>query len=203
MHNWPIHSLKEFYNNRYDKHGNDIKSVGWGSVESQKLRFKILSEIADLSSAKICDVGCGFGDLYPYLNKRFKNIKYVGIDISEKLIRQGQTCYPDVHFFLEDILQSKREKEFDYVLASGMLSYRMNNHLEYVEAMLTGMLKMAKRGVAVNFLSSYVDYRLDKNFHFAPEEAFALGKRLARYVTIRHDYPLYEFTLYLYHEARS
>lgn len=203
MYNWPINSLKDFYNNRYDEYGNDLKSVGWGSMKSQKLRFKVLSEIADLNGAKICDVGCGFGDLYPYLNKRFKNIKYIGIDISEKLICQAQARYPGVHFLMEDILQSKREREFDYVFASGTLSYKMKKHLEYVEAMLTAMLKMAKKGVAVNFLSSYVDYRLDKNFHFAPKEALTMGKGLARYVTIRHDYPLYEFTMYLYHSKHQ
>jgi hypothetical protein len=61
------------------------------------------------------------------------------------------------------------------------------------------MMAMSSKGVAVNFLSSYVDYELDRNFHFAPEKAFSLAKKLTRFVTLRHDYPLYEFTLYLYH----
>ncbi|MBF0522448.1 MAG: class I SAM-dependent methyltransferase [Candidatus Omnitrophica bacterium] len=198
-----LNKLKKFYNERYDQYGHHIKSVGWGSVESQELRFKVLSQIADLSGKRICDVGCGLGDLYPYLKKCFKNVDYMGIDISEKLIERARECFPKVQFEIRDILDGTFKKKFDFVLASGTLSYKMKNHKVFVEAMLKAMMRMSNKGVAVNFLSSYVDYKLEKNFHFSPEEALALGKTLTPYVTIRHDYPLYEFTMYLYHAPQK
>lgn len=193
--------LLDLYENRYDKFGYDIKTVGWGNIESQRVRFKILSDIADLSGCSICDLGCGFGDLYSYLIERFKNVDYLGIDLSEKLIHEARIRYPEAFFKVNDILKSPLKKRFDYVLSSGALSFKVDNHEKYVKRMLEAMMTISRKGVAVNFLSSYVDYKVAKNFHFSPEKAFKLGYKLTRFITIRHDYPLYEFTMYLYHQA--
>ena len=190
----------DFYDKRYEEFGYHVKSVGWGDKESQELRFKILSEISDLSGCSICDVGCGFGDLYPYLLNNFGKIDYLGIDISKKIIVEAKERYPLAVFEVNDILENPARRKVDYVLSSGALSFKTQNHEQYVQRMLEAMMEMCEKGVAVNFLSGYVDYKLDKNFHFLPENALTLGKKITRYVTIRHDYPLYEFTLYLYHK---
>ncbi len=190
--------LIKFYGERYDQYGNNVKSVGWGDKESQALRFKILSEIGDLSNSSICDFGCGFGDLYDFLVKKFSNIHYTGIDISPKLIEEAKRQHPDLTFILGDILINPPVRTYDYILASGTLSFKMENHEAYVYDNLKALFEICEKGVAVNFLSSYVDYQLDKNFHFSPEDAFKMGRNLTRFVSVRHDYPLYEFTLYLY-----
>ena len=193
--------LLELYEGRYARFGYDVKTIGWRDTESQHLRFDILAGIADLSGCSICDLGCGFGDLYPYLLKRFKKIDYLGIDLSEKLIEEAERRYPKAVFRTSDILKSPPKKRVDYVLSSGALSFRIKNHEKYVKKMLEAMMKMSRKGVAVNFLSDRVDYRLKKNFHYSPEMAFKAGHELTRFVTIRHDYPLYEFTMYLYHSG--
>lgn len=191
--------LVSLYENRFDQFGYNVHTVGWGDNESQNLRFKILSEIDNLNGKTICDLGCGFGDLYKYLTERFVDIEYVGIDIAGKLICEAKKQYPSVAFQVRDILITPFEHKFDYFLSSGALSFKTENHKQYVETMLTAMMDSTTKGIAVNFLSSYVDYQLDKNFHFSPEEAFSMARKLSRFVTIRHDYPLYEFTVYIYH----
>ena len=45
----------------------------------------------------------------------------------------------------------------DYVLSSGALSFKVQSHEDYVQKMLEAMMSISTRGVAVNFLSSYVD----------------------------------------------
>ena len=190
----------ELYESRYDTFGYDVKSVGWGNIESQDLRFRILSEIADISSSSVCDLGCGFGDLYPYLRKHFDRVEYFGIDISGKLINEAKKRYPQANVEVRDILHNPPQRKYDYVFSSGTLSFKLPNHKKYIEKMLRAMMAMSSKGVSVNFLSSYVDYQLEKNFHFAPEEALRLAKKITKFVTLRHDYPLYEFTLYLYHD---
>jgi len=195
--------LIHFYDSRYEEFGYDVKSVGWGDRASQELRFRVLSDIADLSGSSVCDLGCGFGDLYPYLMKRFGRIAYTGIDISRKLIEEATRRHPEVSFEARDILENPAEQKYDYVLASGALSFKVQNHEQYVRNMLTAMMAMSTKGVAVNFLSSYVDYSLDKNFHFSPEHAFTLGRSLTPFLSLRHDYPLYEFTMYLFHTPLS
>jgi len=52
--------------------------------------------------------------------------------------------------------------------------------------------------MAVNMLSTYVDYR-DKTLSYVkPEMAFGLAKTMTPRVVLRYDYMPYEFTLYLY-----
>jgi len=195
--------LEDFYDQRYDQFGYDVRSVGWGNKESQRLRFQILSDIADLTGTHVCDLGCGFGDLYPFLVHRFVSLTYRGIDLSAKLVEEARQRYPDVLFEKRNILERPLLEKVDYVLASGALSFKMPNHERYVEQMLAAMMSMSRRGVGVNFLSTYVDYQLEKNFHWSPEQALSCGRRLTRYVTIRHDYPLYEFTMYLFHQPSA
>lgn len=195
--------LLELYEGRYEQFGYDVRTVGWKDTETQRLRFKVLSDIADLSGCSVCDLGCGFGDLYPDLTEKFKNIKYIGIDLSEKFIGEAKRRYPDAVFEVRDILQNPFKEKVDYVLSSGALSFKIKGHENHVWRMLEAMMKMGSKGVAVNFLSSYVDYTLEKNFHFSPEKAFKMGIKLTPFVTIRHDYPLHEFTMYLYHKTRN
>ena len=58
-----------FYFNNYQQFGYSVKSLGWGSTESQEKRFKALSEVGIDNGDRVLDVGCGFGDLYFYLKK--------------------------------------------------------------------------------------------------------------------------------------
>jgi hypothetical protein len=69
--------------------------------------------------------------------------------------------------------------------------------------MLGKMFALASKGVAVNFLSSYVNYEHERNFHYSPEEIFRMARRFTKWVKLRHDYPLWEFTLYMYREAQA
>ena len=193
-------ALIQLYESRYVDLGYDVKALGWGSLESQLLRFKVLGEIANLSGTSVCDIGCGFGDFYPYLIQTFGEVNYTGVDIGGKLIEEAYCQHPDAKFTVCDILQTPLNQTFDYTFCSGALNYKIADNLSYIEKMLEKMFSFSVRGVAVNFLSSYVDFENKKNFHLPPEIAFKIGRKLSRYVTIRHDYPLYEYTLYIYHE---
>jgi 2-polyprenyl-3-methyl-5-hydroxy-6-metoxy-1,4-benzoquinol methylase len=198
-------SVIEFYESRYNELGYNVKAVGWGSRESQELRFQILSEIGNLSNVSVCDIGCGFGDLFPFLQKRILGINYTGYDITPKLITEAKNRYQGdcVNFEVRDILTDIPKKKFDFVVCSGALSYKTEDHVSFVEKMLQAMFAISNKGIAVNFLSTLVDYQLDKNFHFSPTVAFEMATKLSRKIAIRHDYPLYEFTLYIYNNNHS
>jgi len=191
------------YEDRYNKYGYDIRTLGWGSFESQQLRFKILTEIGDLRGRYVCDLGCGFGDLFPFLDEHFKGVRYHGIDISQKLVYEAKIRYPKASFEVLDIMEKSPIEKFDYILSSGAMNLKIEENEKYICGMMSRMMEFAKIGISLNFLSTYVDYMQKDIFHFAPEKAFSLGKKITRFVTLRHDYPLYEFTLYLYHESKQ
>jgi len=46
-------------------------------------------------------------------------------------------------------------------------------------------------------LSKYVDFELDKNQHYFPEDIFRETKKYCKKINLINDYPLYEFTIQL------
>ena len=74
---------EKFYTSAIDMHGTSPKGVNWASRENQIVRFDTILELLpqNISSFSIADAGCGFGDLYTYMNKKKKTPKkYIGID---------------------------------------------------------------------------------------------------------------------------
>lgn len=191
-------TLVKLYADRVAELGYDVRSLGWKSVEDQVLRFKVLADIGDLSNDLVCDVGCGFGDLLPYLQERFGQLRYLGVDITEELLEVARARKPDVRFMLADILADAYAEPADWYLLSGALNFKLIDNLAFTERMLAKMLSLSSKGVAANFLSTYVNYQHPRNYHHDPADVLRIAKRLTSRVALRHDYPLWEFTIYLY-----
>lgn len=189
------------YSQRYKEFGYHCKTVGWGDRKSQRQRFHVLSEIEDLSGSEIIDVGCGFGDFFRYLSNRFSNINYTGIDIVKEFVEEGKRRYPETQFLVQDILEPDFNMEGDFYFLSGTLNVKLEDNLNYTKEMIEKMFRLSRKALGLNFLSKYVDYELDKDFHHSPEGIFSFGREQTKFVTLRHDYPLWEFTVYLYKEG--
>jgi SAM-dependent methyltransferase len=189
--------LKTLYETRYAELGRDVRTLGWKNSADQRLRFQLLCDIGDLRGQSVCDVGCGFGDLIPYLEERFGGFRYTGIDITPSLVDEASRQYPAHRFFCADILEDRFAEEHDYFLLSGALNYRVMDNWKLTTEMLALMFRLARRGVAVNFLTSYVNFQQQHNYHHQPEEIFRFARTLTPWVAIRHDYRLWEFTLHL------
>ena len=57
------------------------------------------------------------------------------------------------------------------------------------------MYKMAKKGIAFNFLTKKADFYDPKMFYESVEDIFDFClKKISRHVYIDHSYPLYEFS---------
>jgi SAM-dependent methyltransferase len=197
------HALIQLYEDRFAVMGYDMRTIGWKGREDQQLRFDILCDVGDLSGKRVCDIGCGFGDLYDYLSRRFAGVRYTGIDLVPSLIEKARELHPSADFRAFDILEHALGERFDYFLLSGALNYRVEDNMTLTRDMLAAMFELADEGVAVNFLTSYVNYEHPRNFHHSPEAVFSLARSMTRWVTIRHDYPLWEFTLFMYKNPRG
>lgn len=186
------------YEERFARLGEDVRTLGWASREDQRLRFDVLCSVADLSGRSVCDVGCGFGDLADYLEERFTGTTYTGVDIAPSLIARARQRRPTRAFLCQDILAPDFDTRADFFVSSGALSYRISDNMSFARTMMRRMYDLCERGVAVNFLTKYVNFEREHNFHYSPEELFAFSKTLTRWVRLVHDYPLWEFTLHLY-----
>ncbi|MFC1963390.1 class I SAM-dependent methyltransferase [Chloroflexota bacterium] len=186
------------YEERLLKYGVSTKTIGWRDKEQQYRRFDILSEIGNLNSCSILDIGCSFGDFYEFLKLRGLNVKYTGYDISSKLLEVAKKRYPEATFEVSDILEQSTKKIFDYVVSSGVFNARLSDNEEFLKAMITRCFELCISGVAINMTSNYVDYHDEGLYYYSPEKVFTFCKTLTKRITLRHDYMPYEFTVYLY-----
>ena len=187
----------ESYNVSLEKYGYDPRSLQW-SKDRQSIRFGVLSEIGNLINCSILDVGCGFGDLYGFLIKKGLNIKYTGYDINPNLIKVARGIYPDIHFEVKDIEEEDIDERFDWVFASGVFNKKISDSKLWMQNMLIEMFKLSNKGVATDFISSYVDFEDKGSYYVRPEEIFSFSKTLSRRVVLRHDYMPFEFCAYIY-----
>jgi 2-polyprenyl-3-methyl-5-hydroxy-6-metoxy-1,4-benzoquinol methylase len=72
---------------------------------------------------RVLDVGCGNGRLLKILAEA--NVKYVGVDQSESLIKICQEKYPEYKFAVQDILNlgALADFDFDYVFCIAVLHH--------------------------------------------------------------------------------
>jgi SAM-dependent methyltransferase len=185
------------YNERYKKFGRDIRTVGWSNSRDQILRFDILFRGLDPRGMTILDVGCGLGDLVPYLERRTGgDFKYIGIDVAGELIKDAHSVYggANCEFKVGDIF-SNNLPQVDISVLSGALSFKRDGIENYARNTLRQMVKQSRVVASLNFLTSYVDFEAEHNQHYRPDKVFSWAKESSKRVNLFHDYPLYEFTI--------
>lgn len=195
-------SLINFYDRNVRKYKKDsIKSVAWGSKESQEKRFEVLSQIADLEGRTMLDVGCGLGDFYGWLRDRYRNVHYVGIDITPSMIEIALNNYPGIKFKVQNILELKHVKpSYDYVFASGIFNRRISRHKYFVMDTIARMSALSRRGIGFNIMSTKADYKEKREYYVDPDKILNFCLTLSRKVVLRHDYMPHDFTVYIYRE---
>jgi len=203
--NSSLKRITNFYESRFKLHGVNPMSLGWGDKLSQIKRFEILCQFLNLNEKSILDVGCGFGDLYPFLRNNISdNFSYYGIDIYNRFIEIAKEKFPEGNFICSDFLKYSFDKKFDVVFLSGALNIKVdddeNIHERFIYSTIEWMYKISSLGIAFNLTSSYTEdkYRNQDTYYSKPEEMFSFCKTICKNVVLRHDYMPNDFTCYLY-----
>ena len=181
---------REYYETKLSAHGPTPAGVDWNSRESQELRFSQLAYLwQNEPDASLLDYGCGYGG------------RYLGFDVSDSMAGAARAHLAD----LPDCRVTSRRAELqaaDYAVASGVFNVKQDATSEawmtYVWDTIGDLAALGARGFAFNALTSYsdADKRRPDLYYADPLEAFDRCKRTySRFVTLLHDYPLYEFTL--------
>lgn len=193
--------IQERYKDRLLQYGPGIKALASGTEERRAIRFDILTEIGIKEGASVLDIGCGLADYYAHLSQKGINVLYTGIDIVPELVQAARAVYPNLDLQVRDLQENPfPESSFDYVVCSQVFNLHFGDgkNDDLVRDMLRIMFRTARHGVAVDLLTSYVDFKQEQLHYYQPEEIFSYAKQLTRRVTLRHDYPLFEFCIYLH-----
>lgn len=149
-------TIIHYHRHRIAEHeGGTVQALGYRNEDSQQKRFAALAAVGTMDGCSVLDVGCGHGDLKGYLDTRFCNFRYVGIDQMAEFIAQARERHghrPSCYFCVADAADAELP-EADYVLASGMLAYRSED-ARHAFAMIEKMYRAAGRALAFNMLDA-------------------------------------------------
>ena len=97
----------------------------------------------------VLDVGCGAG-VYPIIKKEmFRDLEYVGIDISPTCIEYCKN-HSEFNFLVEDFTKMSVDKKYDLIFSHAVI-----DHVYDIEAFLLNLVKSCKKFV---YVSSYRGY---------------------------------------------
>lgn len=197
-----LQDISDYYTSSLLKYGTTPRGVDWNGEASQVLRFKQLIRMIEANRPfSIIDFGCGYGATYPFLKEVFTDFRYCGFDISLKMIEAARKLHQE-NVSCEWTHRGDALSKCDYVIASGIFNVRLDYaddvwHGHVVNA-LSSLNELSIKGFSFNMLTTFSDpeYRRPDLYYADPAFYFRYCKdHFSRFVTLYHDYPLYEFTL--------
>jgi SAM-dependent methyltransferase len=193
---------RDYYEARLRAHGATPAGMDWNSQASQELRFRQLGRLwEDDPEATVLDYGCGYAAMASYLRARGHRGAYLGFDVSPEMVAAAQdhvAALPGCRV----TAQRSELTPVDYAVASGVVNVKQQagdaEWAAYVRGTIADLAALGTRGFAFNALTLYSDVEKRRpDLHYAdPLEHFDHCKRTySRFVSLLHDYPLYEFTI--------
>jgi hypothetical protein len=192
----------------YEQHKGTPMAVSSESAAHKRLRFGRIADImANDDGFTVHDVGMGVADMYPFLQERYpdKRFTYSGTEILKEYVDASRERFPDLAFHHRDIAESPGEDRYDYVVMSGVFHQRRESGIRQWEAFAQQIIRnsfaMCRKGVAFNFISPFVDfYQTQVYYANLPKLINFINDDLSRFFEVRHNYALFEFTVFVYRE---
>jgi hypothetical protein len=189
--------------------GDTYQGVGWTKKKGYAdLRYQVMLEGIRPEwgiPIELLDFGCGASHLYEYiLDHGYTSIGYSGLDLSPRFLEVSRRKHPHVPYLEVDLLDPDASiPRFDYIVMNGLFNYKGDLDQEemwtYCLRLLQRAFAFARRGLAFNVMSKYVDWERSDLFHVPLDPLCEfIASRMSRHFTVRHDYGLYEYTVYVY-----
>lgn len=194
-------NIKKIYQEKFKKHGVDPRTLLWKGKGAAHQRFRQFWAEIDFSGKSVLDVGCGFGEFAKFLDKRYQNITYTGVDIVPEFIEEAKKTFPHHTFYTRDFFNEPLDETFDVVLASGVLNSNVANNMEYRKKAIKAMFAHTKKVLAFNMLGSHPQPQNDKDsnvWYSDSVEVLEYCMSLTRRVILRHHYHPKDFTIFMY-----
>ena len=196
------------YESCLERYGDTYLGVDWPDEQDAQLRYKVMLEVireAKSNPVSLLDFGCGTSHLYEYLQKHnYLQVTYAGLDISPKYIQIAKSKFPTIAYYCLDIMaDDSKVPETDYVVLNGVFTEKRGLTFEemwvYFQQVITKVFAKTRLGIAFNVMSKQVDWEREDLFHLPMDLLAAFLKRdISRHFVFRHEYGLYEYTVYLY-----
>lgn len=143
------------YKKTFHKSGESPKALQWQDYRSAAIRYRQLLQDVDVEGRSILDIGCGMGDLLPYIYAKSDNFNYLGVDVIEKFIEVAKKRYLGHDFRVLNPFTKDLEQTFDVVVACGALNAPKTGWLENRQQKIKRLYELANQAVAFNMAGSF------------------------------------------------
>lgn len=193
--------VKKLYISAYSQHGKSSKSLMMPKGRHFE-RFKILTSKLEGNNFSVLDFGCGFGHLYRYLQERYENFSYTGVDIVSEFVAENEKSFPEARFETISSYEDIKE-DYDYVLIAGTFNMKYledeAENKKLIQKYLTHLYKRSNRMLCVDFMTDNVDYRQPGAFHQNPMELYQfVTQNLSKRVILNQSVFPYEFSMLIF-----
>lgn len=203
MHIKQIEKVNNYYNELLEKHGQTPGSLGCPKGR-QNTRFKNIDKIF-FPGCTILDYGCGFSDLYNYLNLNFsgQEFTYTGCDIVPNFLKISKELYPDIRLIDSGI--DKITNQYDITVAFGVFNFLytkdQNEHFNIVKEKLCEIFSYTNKCLLIDFQTQFVDFKQADSYHQDIDSLIKfVVQKLSRRFEIIHSYLPYEYSIIIYKE---
>lgn len=194
-------SSKINYQKTFRKYGVGPRALRWHSKKAATQRYEQIVADIDFEGKSILDVGCGFGDIIPYISAKAKKFEYLGIDITPEFIREAKKLYFGHKFMVGNYFAKPLKENFDVVICSGALNANVRDNLDFRKKAIKTMFKHAKEVFVFNMVGRYPQPKTSSksNVWFAnPLEILEYCLGLTKKVILRHHYHSRDFTIVMF-----
>ncbi|MBN8704008.1 MAG: class I SAM-dependent methyltransferase [Bacteroidetes bacterium] len=195
-----MEEIKEQYKSAFKLYGDSSKSVLWPKGRQADRFSALTNHIKKDTSFSVLDFGCGLAHLKPFLDSKFSNYSYTGVDVVEDFIAHNKQKYSNANFMLLHEFEKQSHIKFDYVFASGVFNILYDkspeNHKQQVFSILKKLFAQTTNYLSVDFATDLVDFTQPTTFHANPGEisSFCM-QHLSRRFVLNHSYLPYEFCI--------
>jgi SAM-dependent methyltransferase len=169
------------------------RALGWLDEESQNIRFKALAGLGNMNNHSVLDAGCGYGDF----REIYPDATYIGIEqipemLDEAISRYGhlpQTTFISGNFNTIDLPLT------DYVVASGSLNYKNEDH-QYIFKAISTLFNSCRLGLGFNLLNKIIPNELIVAYN--PVQIMDYCASICREVKMINNYSDEDFTIFMY-----
>jgi len=173
-------------------YGQTPQALYWENREVQECRFEVLLDCGVKTGDSVLDVGCGFADLYYYMQSKGLEIDYTGIDLSPDMIAAARGRAPTLNLYQGDLFDlDPAVQSYDWVLLSGALNEPLQDEGAYLQVMLARLYLVCRKGVAFNLLDAdyaWTEQQLCTLQAYDPDEIMVQLAALSDFTDLRRDY---------------
>jgi len=193
------------YREAFRRHGRSPAAVLCPKGR-QHLRYAALTSHIRREGFTLLDYGCGLGHLKAFLDSRYKEFRYFGVDVVPEFVAECATTFPGASF-AEIRGHADVAGEHDYTVLSGVFNILYvpdrEQHLRAVFDTLEHLFRHTAIALSCDFLSDQVDYQQPDAFHMGKAALleFVRARLSPRYV-LDHSYMPYEFALTVFRDQR-